>query len=212
MRGRKQPSGIVEVERHVENFHHGQGFMTTNPNGSVTHFSAGNDGGYVELSTGTSSTGDLAELYFDNDYDPVAYDVFELSCEFEASTDDPSLIDARPLSAFTEDGSLDDEVRYVATDSDFITKRDDATYNDAVDDIDTTDRHTATIRWYTARGVIQLYIDGQLRHEDTTSNEHPQTTEDYTIRSLVVTEDTNADRLLRIYRYELTYYIDRLSR
>lgn len=212
MRGRRQPDGIVEVERYVENFHHGLGNMSTVPFGSVTHNAAGNDGGYAELATGTASTDDVAELRIDNDYDPVAYDVIEFSVEFEASNDDQNKMRAEPINVYSQDGSLDDKVSYEAAINNFVTKRNGTRYQDDADGADASIRHTATIRWFTSRGVIQLYVDNQLRHEDTTSSEHPQTSEDYTIRALAKTKDTASDRLLRLYRYEVAYYIDRLHR
>lgn len=211
MRGRYTPERLVEVEQSEENFHYGlENMSTVVGDGTVTHYDASNDGGYAELATGTAADRDFAELRADVDYRADAYDVIEFESEFELSGNDANKIKARPVSIFNSGG--DNETSYRATTNDFFTIVSGTNNDNNVANIDATKRHKATIRWYVTTDVMELYLDGHLWYRSTTSSEHPETAASYTVRSLVRTEDTASDRLMRLYNFSITYYQDRSER
>jgi len=205
------PPDLYEVERRVANFHDGSkpSWVTESTTGgaSISYTNASDSFGFATLSTGTNSTGDLAELKSNNEYDADAYGAIEMAVEWKASTGDSSLIDSRPIDMLSGNS---DEFRYLAAVPSLSVNGVQA--DQISGDINNTVRHQSRIVWYVDREVMRLYVDGQKQAELTGSSNLPPTTEEYAPRALVVTDDTGADRTMDIYRIEVAGYIDAKTR
>lgn len=172
--------------------------------GSVTINDASSDGGYARLDSGTTATGDGADVKSSVDFQPAAEDAYFVEFEFQTSDGDETLIDSRINLYADGDNYIHWEIQNNQV---HIQDAGVDTYVDT-SEIDPTNRHRrGRIIWYTGRGKAEFILDG-IVHAEISAASLPDPSLSYQNWVFLRTNETSATRQMDLYRIGAGYATD----